>query len=111
MSRKPPRPAGMKVAESLTPTQRLSFDSIRSPSVPTSAATTPNARAFGTPKCVTGRNAHEMRHEPKTEPKSPSQLLFGETVGHSLCVRPRSFCAPTPNAKPPMSEIFTMAIT
>ena len=111
MSSKPPRPAGMKVAESLTPTQRLSLDSMRSPSVPTSAAATPNARAFGTLNCVSGRNAHETRHEPKIEPKSPSQLLFGEMVGQSLWVCPRRRCALTPNAKPPMSEIFTMAIT
>ena len=45
-------PAGMKVEESFTPTQRLNFDSTRSPNVPTSAAVTPNASAYHQTKPV-----------------------------------------------------------
>ncbi len=72
------------VEESLTPTQRLNFDSTRSPAVPTSAAVTPHASDLTTPKPVAPIKQHETRHDAKTEPKSPSQLLFGEIVGHSL---------------------------
>lgn len=46
ISRKPPSPAGMKVAESFTPHSRFILLSTKSPNVPRIAAATPNAIAF-----------------------------------------------------------------
>ena len=77
-------PAGMNTAESLTPISRLILLSARSPRVPSTAAATPNARDNSTPNDVTGMNRHDMRHDAKTEPAMPSQLLPGEIDGQIL---------------------------
>ena len=113
MSRKPPIPFVIfMVEESLTPTQRLNLDSTRSPNVPTSAAVTPQTSDLTIPKCVPPIKQHETRQEAKTDPASPSQLLFGEIVGQSLWLPPFiSFAEVSPNAKPPTSENFTTATT
>ena len=82
MSRMPPMPFVIFIVdESLTPTHRLNFDSTRSPAVPTTAAVTPQASDWATPKPVTPLKQHETRQEAKIDPHIPSQLLPGEIVG------------------------------
>ena len=100
------------VEESFTPTQRLNFDSTRSPAVPSSAAAAPKASDFPQPKPVAPMKRQETSEDTATEPNSPSQLLFGEIVGQSLWLPPFiSFAEVSPNANPPTSENLTMAIT
>src|SRR5574344_2536907 len=113
MSRKPPMPLVIFIVEeSLTPTQRLKTDSIRSPIVPTHAAVTPSASDRLQPKPVTPMNAQDAPHEAKTDPRSPSQLLLGETVGHILWLPPAiTFAEVSPKANPPTSENLMTAMT
>ena len=85
ISRMPPMPlVSFQVEESFTPTQRLNFDSMRSPVVPKIAAASPKSAALPGAKCVAGINASETRVENTMDPTSPSQLLPGEIVGQSL---------------------------
>ena len=91
MSRKPPMPFVIFIVdESFTPTHRLNFDSTRSPHVPTTAAVTPQTSDFARLKPVAPMKALETRQEATIEPQNPSQLLFGEIVGHSLWLPPSS---------------------
>ena len=107
------KPTGKDVPTALPDKNRCSvLLHTRSPAVPTSAAVTPHASDLTTLKPVAPIKQHETKHDAKTEPKSPSQLLFGEIVGQSLWLPPFiSFAEVRPNAKPPTSENLTMAIT